>query len=75
MEDEHFSVSRVSNCHIIINVNSPGRSSIKFYRGKLSPGSNSLPFTLVIFAEKVLLSYAIPSVLAVMGWSGLLQAF
>jgi len=122
MENEHFSVSQITNCHIIIIVNSPGRSSIKFYTGKLSPGSNylqkrysfripfhsslmvegssgllqacylqgvlnkflrgspalrsmSLPFLIPFLTEKVLLSYTIPSLLAVEGWSGLLQAF
>ena len=62
MENEHFSVSQITNCHIIIIVNSPERSLIKFYRGRLSPGFNSLRFTPVIFAEKVLLSYTIPSI-------------
>ena len=75
MENEHFSVSQITNCHIIIIVNSPGRSLIKFYRGRLSPAFNSLRFTPVIFAEKVLLSYTIPSLLAVEEWGGLLQAF
>ena len=122
MENEHFSVSQITNCHIIIIVNSPGRSSIKFYTGKLSPGSNylqkrysfrmpfysslmvegssgllqafypqgvlnkflqgipaprsmSLPFHIPFLTEKVLLSYTILSLLAVVGWSGLLQAF
>ena len=50
MENKHFSVSQITNCHIIIIRNSPGRSSIKFYTGKLSK----------LFAEKVLLSYTIP---------------
>ena len=42
MENEHFSVFQITNCHIIIIVNSPGRPSIKFYMGKLNPGSNYL---------------------------------
>ena len=65
MENEHFSVSRVTNWYIIIIVNSPGRSSIKFYTGKLCPGSNYLQ----IGTPFVLLS------LMVEGSSGLLQAF
>ena len=40
MENEHFSVFQITNCHMITIVNSPGRSSIKFYIGKLSPESN-----------------------------------
>ena len=120
MENEHFSVSRVTNWYIIIIVNSPGRSSIKFYTGKLCPGSNylqirysfrtpisngwgfewlaagilsaggtqesfirgspaprsmSIPFHIPCLTEKVLLSHTIPSLLAVKGWGGLLQAF
>ena len=122
MENEHFSGSHITNCYIIIIANSPGRSSIKFYTGKLNPGSNylqkrysfrmpfhsslmvegssgslqafypqrvlnkflrgspaprsmSLPFHIPCLTEMVLLSYTIPSLLAVVGWSGLLQAF
>ena len=68
MENEHFSVSRVTNLYIIIIVNSPGRSSIKFYTGKLCPGSNYL---------QIRYSFRIPfhSSLMVEGSSGLLQAF
>ena len=68
MENEHFSVSRVTNWYIIIIVNSPGRSSIKFYTGKLCPGSNYL---------QIRYSFRIPfhSSLMVEGSSGLLQAF
>ena len=40
-----------------------------------APGSMSLPFHISCLTEKVLLSYTIPSLLAVEGWSGLLQAF
>ena len=47
----------------------------KFLRGSLAPRSMSLPFHIPFLTEKVLLSYTIPSVLAVEGWSGLLQAF
>ena len=68
MENEHFSVSRVTNLYIILIVNSPGRSSIKFYTGKVCPGSNYL---------QIRYSFRIPfhSSLMVEGPSGLLQAF
>ena len=68
MENEHFSVSRVTNLYIILIVNSPGRSSIKFYTGKLCPGSNYL---------QIKYSFRIPfhSSLMVEGPSGLLQAY
>ena len=61
-------MSRVTNWYIIIIVNSPGRSSIKFYTGKLCPGSNYL---------QIRYSFRIPfhSSLMVEGSSGLLQAF
>ena len=45
----------------------------KFLRGSPAPRSMSLPFHIPFLTEKV--SYPIPSVLAVEGWSGLLQAF
>ena len=47
----------------------------KFLRGSSAPRSKSLPFHIPCLTEKVLLSYTIPSLLAVEGWSGLLQAF
>ena len=47
----------------------------KFLRGSPAPRSLSLPFHIPCLTEKVLLSYTIPSLLAVEGWSGLLQAF
>ena len=111
MENEHWSVSRVPNCHIIIIVNSPGtqkiftnfslsfphtifdRKGFVYHQwlvaGTLSPGgtqqiftriipaprSMSLHFHIPFLTEKVLLSYTIPSLLAVEGWGGLLQAF
>ena len=40
-----------------------------------APGSMSLPFHISCLTEKVLLSYTIPSLLAVEEWGGLLQAF
>ena len=61
MENEHFSVSQITNWYLIITVNSPGRSSIKFYTGKLNPGSNylqkrysfSIPFHLLWLRVRV----------------------
>ena len=47
----------------------------KVLRGSPAPRSMSLPFHIPFLTEKVLLSYTIPSLLAVEGWSGLLQAF
>ena len=61
-------MSWVPNCHIIIIVNSPGRSSIKFYTGKLSPESNYLQ-------KRYSLRVPFHSSLMVEGSSGLLQAF
>ena len=68
MENEHFSVSQITNCHTIMIVNSPGRSSIKFYTGKLSPGSNYLQ-------KRYSFRMLFHSSLMVEGSSGLLQAF
>ena len=75
MENEHFSCVPCPKLSYNNYRKLPRKVLNKVLYGKLSPGSNSLRFTPVIFAEKVLLSYTIPSLLAVEEWGGLLQAF
>ena len=53
----------------------PQGYSTKFYTGKPCPEVQALPSHIPFLTEKVLLSYTIPSLFAVEGWSGLLQAF
>ena len=75
MENEHFSVSRVTNWHIIIIVNSPGRSLIKFWYREAQPWGPT-PYLLRLSFFQKRYSFRIPfhSVLMVEGSSGLLQA-
>ena len=67
-------MSRVTNCHIIIIVNSPRRS---FIRGNSALRSNSLTFTYSVSFLHKRYSFRIRfhSSLIVEGSSGLLQAF
>ena len=76
MENEHFSVSRVTNWYMIIIVNSRGRSLIKFCYREAQPWGPTAYLLRLSFLQKRY-SFRIPfhSSLMVEGSSGLLQAF
>ena len=60
---------------LVAGILSPGGTQQIFTGIIPAPRSMSLPFHKPFLTEKVPLSYTIPSLLAVEGWRGLLQAF